>query len=184
MDALQLLLERRSCARLTLPAPCAEVLGNILAAGMRAPDHGGLAPWEFVVAAAAGLDTLSSIFQRAAVAGNEDENARKKAHDAPYRAPMIITVIARTKKHPKVPFGEQLITAGCAVHAMQMAAVAQGFQGYWRTGKRAYDPVVRAAFDLKKDDEIVGFLYLGTAVNSATVANLPPRDLTKYVTYL
>jgi len=42
MDALTLLLTRRSMSHLTTPAPENQSLDNILAAGMRAPDHGTL----------------------------------------------------------------------------------------------------------------------------------------------
>ncbi|OCQ11315.1 hypothetical protein AKH09_06970 [Vibrio parahaemolyticus] len=47
---------------------------------------------------------------------------------------------------------------------MQMAAVAQGFQGFWRSGKWMFHPEVHQAFGLEGEDEIVGFLYLGTPV--------------------
>ncbi len=40
MDALDLLLNRRSASRLAEPAPAGEQLENILRAGLRAPDHG------------------------------------------------------------------------------------------------------------------------------------------------
>ena len=40
MDALELLVNRRSASRLADPAPVGEQLENILRAGMRAPDHG------------------------------------------------------------------------------------------------------------------------------------------------
>lgn len=42
MDALELLVNRRSASRLTEPAPAGDALENILRAGMRAPDHGTL----------------------------------------------------------------------------------------------------------------------------------------------
>lgn len=42
MDALDLLLNRRSASRLAEPAPAGEQLENILRAGLRAPDHGTL----------------------------------------------------------------------------------------------------------------------------------------------
>ena len=47
MDALELLVNRRSASRLAEPAPAGEQLENILRAGMRAPDHGTLQPWHF-----------------------------------------------------------------------------------------------------------------------------------------
>ncbi len=46
--------------------------------------------------------------------------------------------------------------------AMQMAAVAQGFGGIWRSGALTESPVVREAFGCREQDKIVGFLYLGT----------------------
>ncbi len=49
MDALHLLLNRHSCGRLAEPAPSGEVLDNILKAGLRAPDHGTLTPWQFIL---------------------------------------------------------------------------------------------------------------------------------------
>ena len=54
------------------------------------------------------------------------------------------------------------MSAGCAVMAMQMAAVAQGFNGIWRTGPLTESSVVRDGFACGEHDKIVGFLYLGT----------------------
>ncbi|MGR5543123.1 nitroreductase family protein, partial [Vibrio campbellii] len=50
MDALELLLNRRSIAKLSAPAPEGVALENIIQAGLRAPDHGNLQPWRFVIA--------------------------------------------------------------------------------------------------------------------------------------
>ena len=46
--------------------------------------------------------------------------------------------------------------------AMQQAAFALGFGGIWRTGAYTQYEFVKQAFELGEDDEIVGFLYLGT----------------------
>ena len=75
---------------------------------------------------------------------------------------MVIVAIAKYKAHDKVPRAEQVASASCAVMAMQMAAFAQGFNGIWRTGSYAQCDTVKAGFNLSEDDEIVGFLYLGT----------------------
>jgi nitroreductase len=56
---------------------------------------------------------------------------------------MIIAVVAKCQAEHKVPVWEQEMSAGCAVMAMQMAAVAQGFNGIWRTGALTESPVVR-----------------------------------------
>ncbi|MBD2780091.1 NAD(P)H nitroreductase [Xenorhabdus sp. 42] len=182
MNALDLLLNRRSVARLTTPAPEGDVLQHILAAGMRAPDHGALRPWHFVVMQGEGIDKFSQLLEKAAVEGKLGEEVEEKAKNAPYRAPMIITVIAKVVEHAKVPAWEQVVAAGCAVHAMQMAAVAQGFGGIWRSGSWTEDPVVKAGLGCGEDDKIVGFLYLGTPVLKApTKVSMP--DLTNFVSY-
>ncbi|KUI99888.1 NAD(P)H nitroreductase [Vibrio sp. MEBiC08052] len=182
MDALELLLNRRSVAKLGAPAPEGKVLENIIRAGLRAPDHGGLMPWRFVIAQEHGLKKLSDILVQAVIADNGDEAQLEKVKNAPFRAPMVITVIAKVTPHEKVPALEQHLSAGCAVQAMHMAAQAQGFQGVWRSGKWMFHPLVHQAFGLEGDDEIVGFLYLGTPLLEPM--KVPDRNLSRFVEYL
>ncbi|MGL4381584.1 MAG: NAD(P)H nitroreductase [Vibrio sp.] len=182
MQALDLLLNRRSIAKLEAPAPQQQALDNILHAGLRAPDHGGLTPWRFVIAQGEGLAKLAAILEQAEIANGSDQTLINKAQQAPFRAPMVITVIANVTHSDKVPAFEQHLSAGCAVHAMQMAAVAQGFQGIWRSGHWMFHPVVRRAFNVQGEDQIVGFLYLGTP--ATTAAKVPERRLAQFVEYL
>lgn len=182
MDALHLLLTRRSVGKLTAPAPQGQVLDNILKAGLRAPDHGHLTPWRFVIAQGEGLNTLAQILVKAEQNKNSDEVSVQRAQQAPFRAPMVITVIAKVTAHDKVPAFEQHLSAACALHAMQMAAVAQGFQGIWRSGAWMFDESVAKAFQLANEDHIVGFLYLGTSEITPTPA--PEPNLSDFVTYL
>lgn len=163
MDAIELLTQRQSFNQLMEPAPEGVALDNILTAGARAPDHGALTPWRFIVFRDKALCELSEIFLEAAELKGEPEAKREKAQNAPLRAPLVIAVIADVKPSEKIPRIEQVVSAGCAVQAMQMAAVAQGFQGIWRTGGFAYDEHVKKALNMKEEDELVGYLYLGTA---------------------
>lgn len=182
MDALSLLLTRRSTPKLTAPAPEGDALSLILQAGLRAPDHGALTPWRFVVAQNEGLQKFADILVAAAKADHLEDSVVEKAAHAPFRAPMVIIAIAKVTPNHKVPVFEQHLSAGCAVQAMQMAAVAQGFSGFWRSGKWAYHSVVREAFGLAEDDQIVGFLYLGTP--SITMPDAPVRTVSDFVEYL
>lgn len=182
MQALDLLLNRRSVAKLVEPAPQGKALENIIQAGLRAPDHGCLTPWRFVIAQGEGLEKLATILSDAAKAENEDAAVIEKLANAPFRAPMVITVISKVKDHPKVPAFEQHLSAGCAVQAMQMAAIAQGFQGFWRSGHWMFHPQVHQAFGLEGEDQIVGFLYLGTP--GVEPMSPPCRDLAQFVDYL
>ena len=161
MDALELLVNRRSASRLAEPAPAGEHLENILRAGMRAPDHGTLQPWHFFVIEGEGRDRFSQLLEQGAVAAGQDEKGIDKARNAPFRAPMIIAVVAKCHADHKVPVWEQEMSAGCAVMAMQMAAVAQGFNEH---------------------DKIVGFLYLGTPqLKASSTISIP--DTTPFVSH-
>ncbi|GAL27224.1 protein YdjA [Vibrio variabilis] len=182
MDALDLLLNRRSIAKLSDPAPEGVVLENIIKAGLRAPDHAGLTPWRFVLAQGEGRQKLANILGEAATLAGSEQAVIDKAQKAPFRAPLVITVIAKVTPHEKVPAIEQHLSAGCAVQAMQMAAVAQGFQAFWRSGKWMFDDHVRKAFELEGEDQIVGFLYVGTP--GCTPMKVPERELGKFVHFL
>ena len=182
MDALELLITRRSASRLVEPAPVGEQLQNILRAGMRAPDHKSLQPWQFFVIEGEGRERFSAVLEKGAIAAGSDEKAQEKARSAPFRAPLIITVVAKCEENDKVPLWEQEMSAGCAVMAMQMAAIAQGFGGIWRSGALTESAVVREAFDCRPQDKIVGFLYLGTPqLKASTTINL--ADPSAFVRY-
>ncbi|UAA40447.1 NAD(P)H nitroreductase [Paraneptunicella aestuarii] len=166
MDALDLLLNRRSNGRLKEPAPDAKSLQNILDAALRVPDHAGLTPWRFIVCTGEGLDRLGSLFQEAARYHEMSQADIERASSLPTRAPMVIIAIMTYSEHPKVPRVEQIASAACTVQAMQMTAVAQSFSGIWRTGVYAQSEFVKQSLGLNQDDEILGFLYLGTPVSS------------------
>ncbi|AJI95142.1 nitroreductase family protein [Yersinia ruckeri] len=182
MDALDLLLNRRSASRLVAPAPTGSALKNIIHAGLRAPDHGALQPWRFVLIENEGLERFSELLQKAVRHDGSDETVLEKAKMAPFRAPLIITVIAHVTENPKVPNWEQIVSAGCAVQAMQMAALAQGFNGIWRTGSWTHHPIIREGFACREQDEIVGFLYLGTPQLKGSGKVTPP-DIDIFVSH-
>ena len=169
MDALDLLLSRSSYGKLIEPAPQGQALDNILKAGLRAPDHANLSPFEFIVCTGAGLDRLGEIFHDAAIKSDMAEATIQKSKTMTKRAPMIIVAITKYKPHDKVPRVEQIATTACAVQNMQMAAYAQGYNGMWRTGSFATDVHVKTALGLSDEDEIVGFLYLGTPENKTPI---------------
>ncbi|MDP2561723.1 NAD(P)H nitroreductase [Psychrobium sp. 1_MG-2023] len=159
---IDFLSNRYSCGKLTTPGPSESELEQIIDVGLRAPDHAGLKPWQFIVMTGQGRERLGDILA-AAVAVNTDDSAKiEKARNMPLRAPVVVTVIAKYKEHAKVPRIEQVQSAGCALFSMQQAAQALGYGGIWRTGDLARDRTVKAALNLDSYDEIVGFLYLGT----------------------
>lgn len=181
MDALALLLNRRSQPRVTAPAPGGEALENIKQAALRAPDHAALTPWQFIVCEGEGLERLGAIFEQSAIQNDLSEKEIERAPQLPLRAPMVIVAIAKYSEHPKVPREEQIASTACAVMAMQMAAIAQGFNGIWRTGAYAHCDYVKSQLELADNDELVGFLYLGTPTMDTPQA--PTRDSSSYFSH-
>jgi nitroreductase len=162
MDIVEFLLNRHSSSKLAEPGPNDSQIAKLLEIALRAPDHGGLQPWHFIVMTGQGRAKLGDILADAAQANDVLPALVENARKAPLRAPVVITVIAKYTEHAKVPRIEQVGSAACALFSMQQAALAMGFGGIWRTGYFATDPIVRQGLGLADKDEIVGFLYLGT----------------------
>jgi len=171
MDVLTAICGRASATRLTAPAPGPDDLDRILRAGARAPDHGRLAPWRFVVLEDRGRELLANAMAAAKLHAVPDstehelEIERSKAR----RAPMIVAVAAKVDPSHKVPEIEQILAVGAAVQNMILAARALGYGTMWKTGNAAYDPIVKQALGLDSADRIVAFLYLGTAASEGPV---------------
>ena len=155
------------------PAPAGESLELILQAAMRAPDHARLRPWRFLLLEGEAREKLGALYAEAAALESTDVSAAalNKLRQQPLRAPLLVVIIASITEHPKVPREEQLISAGCAAHSMLLAAQAQGFGGIWRTGANAYNAHVKTGLGLADNEEIVGFLYLGSL--NGSVKSLP-----------
>ncbi|MEO4047270.1 NAD(P)H nitroreductase [Pseudomonas sp. CAU 1711] len=164
MQALDLLLNRVSVGRLLEPAPDAAQRELLLRAALRAPDHGQLRPWRFLMVEGEARARLGELFAQALLASNPEAKpeALDKARAMPLRAPLLMVVIARLSEHPKVPHEEQVLSAGCAAHGVLLAAQALGFGAMWRTGELTHNPRVRAGLGLTVQEKIVGFLYLGS----------------------
>ncbi|KAA0016286.1 nitroreductase [Salinicola corii] len=182
MDAMTLLHQRRSMGKLAAPAPTAEQLDAIYRAALRAPDHKEMTPYRFIEISGEGLVRLGELFARSDYQANPhiDDGSLDAARKKPKRAPMIIAVIARiTPDLPKVPPVEQLISAGCAAHAMLYAAFAQGLGAMWRTGTYAHDKAVWRGLGLGEHEELIGYLYLGQV--GGRYPDAPVRDPEEYL---
>ena len=175
LDAIEALTTRASPLALTEPAPDAGALAAILRTAERAPDHGKLKPWRFIVIAGQARHAFGDVLADALRKREPGlpESAIDKERGKPLRAPLIVVVAARLREHKSVPAIEQIVAAGAAAQNILVAAHALGFGGFWRTGNAAYDEGVKAALGLHAGDAIVGFLYLGTPAVPAPPAAPP-----------
>ena len=181
MDALEALTTRASPAGLTEPAPDAHALERMLRAAVRAPDHGRLRPWQFIIVEGAARAALGDVLADA-LRGREPgvaEAALAKERAKPMRAPLIVVVAAKLREHRSVPAVEQIVAVGAAAQNILVAAHALGFGAFWRTGAPAYDDAVKGALGLRPEDAIVGFLYVGTP--SGAQAPTPEPDVASRV---
>ncbi|MDG2175888.1 MAG: nitroreductase family protein [Gammaproteobacteria bacterium] len=160
MDAIDALQQRTASPRLKEPAPSEAELEIIYKSGLRAPDHGMLRPWHFLVVKGEAREKLGELF--ADSLNPDSEEQKRKLRNAPMRAPIVIVAVAEIQEHPKVPPVEQITATAAAIQNMSVAIHALGYSSIWRTGKAAFDDGVKEALGFSAKDEIVGFLYVGT----------------------
>jgi nitroreductase len=175
--ALDLLLERQSIGLLQEPAPDGSDLDLILDAGMRAPDHGRLRPWRFVLIRG---EARTAFGERLAEAARERDPVNAEALGERARAwvartPLIIAVGAEIRADHKIPEIEQLMSVGSAAMNMLNAIHLLGYGGMWVTGANAYDPKVNMLLGLTAPSRLVGFLTVGTPKSVPPVPR-PTRD--------
>lgn len=165
MQAIDALLERRSAKILTDPAPDEGALALLLESASRAPDHGRLRPWRFIVIRRGARERFGELIagQLRRKQPEASAEALQRERQKALRAPLIVVVAAVCNAAAKIPPIEQILAAGAAAQNMMLAATALGFGAMWKTGDAAYDDMVKLALGLETRDAIVGFLYLGTA---------------------
>lgn len=162
MQAKDLLLTRSSMPRVVAPGPSPEQLALLEQAALRVPDHMSLTPYVCFIYQGEALQRLSAMFS--AVAKLEDLTPAEQVRSGqlPLRAPCVIVVTTNYQQNAKVPQLEQYASAACATMAMQQMAFTLGLGAVWRTGVYAESNHMKAALDISKDNDIVGFLYVGT----------------------
>ena len=164
MNVLDTLLTRVSVSALREPAPTGAVLDRILETGLRAPDHGRLAPWRFVLIRGEARVALAEVVAQALRARDPaaPDEAVARQRSKFLRAPLVIALGARIRPDHKVPAQEQLMSVAAATMNLLNAVHAEGFGAIWVTGANAADPRVQAALGLHPPDTLAGFLFVGT----------------------
>jgi len=170
-SVLATLLSRRSVPAQLLapPGPTPPQIERALDVALRAPDHGSLRPWRFVLIRGAARARLAALFERRMrerdpqLPPGKIEKARRRVESAA----LVIAVAAHVVEHPKVPELEQLLSSGAAVMNLLNAFHAQGLAAIWLTGENAYDREVAAELGFGAADRSLGFVYVGSAQTDA-----------------
>ena len=182
-DAIGLLLSRRSgsAKAMAKPGPDKKQLAQILQAGARAPDHGKLFPWRFIIIEGDGRKRAGDILAAAAAADGERDKQVEEERARFTRAPVVVGVISAAREQHKIPLWEQELSAGAVCQNILVAATALGFVGNWLTEWYAYHPAVKHGLGLTAGERVAGFIYLGTAKDE--LEERPRPEMEKLVSW-
>jgi nitroreductase len=163
-EVVDSIMSRASAVTLKDPGPTPDDLRLILKAGTRAPDHGKLQPWRFVVIEGTARDRLGDVMAETLKARKPDitEIELKREKEKSFRSPTIVAVGAKIVEGKIMPV-EQMLAAAAAAQNIILAAHALGYGTMWKTGDGAYDDTVKRFLGFDPGDSIVGFIYIGTA---------------------
>ena len=163
MDSLEALVTRATAKTYGDTAPTKEQLATVLQAAVRAPDHGRLRPWRFMLIEGDQRRKFGEMLAASArrrVPGLSDGDLQRE-RDKALRAPLIIVVACRVVPGTKVPAIEQILAAGAAAQNILLALHSLGYVAAWKTGEAAYDTEVKKSLGFAADDHLVGFIYTG-----------------------
>lgn len=153
MSALDAVRTRHSWSKVTDLGPSRDELLPLVAAAGRVADHSSLRPWRLIELRGDDRATLGKAIAKAQ--GDKDPSSK------PLRAPVLIAVVASFRKSDKVPRWEQEAVASGVAHTLSLLLDEAGWGVLWRTGEYTRSKAVAKAHGLKKDEELLGWLYVG-----------------------
>jgi nitroreductase len=162
-ETLAFLARRRSASAVTLapPGPSEEELAALIALATRAPDHGKLSPWRFVVLE--GRGKASFVHGLEAIAAARPDAAKAGAKLAKIRTPPVTIAVVSRYVEGDIPEWEQRLSAGAVCMILIIAAQAMGCGANWITDWYAYDEDAGRLLGLEEGERVAGFVHLGTA---------------------
>jgi nitroreductase len=165
-EVLAFLARRRSASALSLqaPGPSDDELTDLLTLAARAPDHGKLAPWRFIILR--GEDKAAFAARLEALAADHPDAPKRVAKLGKLKAPPLGVAVVSRMVEGDIPAWEQLLSAGAVCTTLLYAATAMGFGANWITDWYAYDRQARAALGLAEDEQVAGFVFIGTAAEA------------------
>lgn len=151
---------------LGLPAPGADDLRNAARLALRAPDHGGLRPFRFIVVSSAQRERLGELFaagaRRRGREAHEIEQARCRAHNGPG----LIALVAHLQDDVEdVPLTEQWLAVGAGLMNFLNALHLLGYGAKVLSGASVRDEELQAAF-CGPGESLLAWIVVGTPLRS------------------
>jgi nitroreductase len=165
-SGLSLLSTRRSASVKALgePGPTLQQLNDLLRIAVRAPDHGKLQPWRFILFEGEAREKFGAELAQRWKELHPDSSDESLLfwRKLFLRAPMVLALISRAAPHPKIPEWEQQLSAGAVGQNILLAAAALGIGCQWNTDWCAYDRGIAKVLKLEPHERVAGFFYMGT----------------------
>jgi nitroreductase len=160
-EVLRFLALRRSASALTLvePGPGPQQLDELLRLAARAPDHGKLAPWRFIVMAGAEKAAFAARLDAVAAARGDPTLGPKLGK---LKVPPLAVFVVASPKPGAIPEWEQQLSAGAVCVNLLYAALAAGFGANWITDWYSYDAEAAAVLGLAEGERVAGVILIGT----------------------
>ena len=140
-------------------------LNDILACGIRVPDHGALNPWSLTVIkdnarSRIGKEVLVPEFILNNPEATEEEIDFERNRFL--RASAVIAVLFKPVSHPKIPSWEMELSTGAVCSNILFAAQSLGYAAQWLTEWYSYNKKMISAVGGKPEsDKLAGFIYIG-----------------------
>ncbi len=165
------------------PGPTASQLQDILSIAVRAPDHGKLNPWRFVVFEGAAREGVGHLFAERFAALHPDYPAENIAFQRNLftRAPLVIVVVSTAAVHVKIPVWEQQMSAAAVCYNVVLASQALGYDAQWQSDWVAYDAGAKAAMKISEAENLAGVIYIGTS--AVALEDRPRPDAASLTTH-
>jgi nitroreductase len=172
-SALEAVRARRSWSKVTDAAPTRAELLTLVSAAGRVADHSSLRPWRLIELRGADRERLGRAINKA--------NGEKGSSSKPLRAPLLIAIVASYKKSDKVPRWEQEAVASGVAHMLSLLLDEAGYGVIWRTGHYTRSKAVAKAHGLKKNEQLLGWLYVGGKPPRARLGRRKAVDARKHL---
>jgi nitroreductase len=184
MDVLEAIFTRHSVSKVKPDPVPKEVIEQLLAAAVQAPNHFRNRPWRFVVLTGQSRKALGEVMAHSLCRSNPSlpEAALQIERAKPLRAPVLIAVGVDKPSDPRVLEIENLCATAAAVENLLLAAHAEGLGAMWRTGPAARNPEVKKFLGLDPSQELISFVYIGYSDGpSPTYERLSFEDRTTWM---
>lgn len=176
MSALDAVRARQSWSKVEDTAPTREELLTFVAAAGRVADHSSLRPWRLIELRGADREVLGAAIAKA----QGDSSPSSK----PLRAPLLIAVVASYRKSKVARWEQEAVASGVA-HMLSLLLDDAGWGVFWRTaGSATRSKPVAKLHGLDKNEELLGWLYVGGKPERSRPGRRKPVDASRFVSRL